>query len=112
YFFMEFYRDKEEAWKRHIVTTTNHTDEEAIAAIRRYVRTHRELPEAAQTIGRFEVFSSITLTHPSRLLRFACCPDKDLLLVVSRVGNQDRMALWKLQGAKKWEVDLAKNSLS
>lgn len=42
----------------------------------------------------------------SRLLPASCCPDKDLVLVVSRLGGKDRLSLWKMQGSKKWEIDI------
>jgi hypothetical protein len=106
---MEFYRDKEEAWKRQIVTSTDHSEEEAVFAIRQYIKVHRELPEPSRLPGRFESFSTINLAHPSRLFRLACCPDKDLFIVISRFGNQDRVALWKMQGSKKWEVEVTKH---
>ena len=42
----------------------------------------------------------------SRLLPASCCPDKDLVLVISRLGGKDRLSLWKMQGSKKWEIDI------
>jgi anaphase-promoting complex subunit 4 len=54
-------------------------------------------------------FAPISVLHfPSscRLLASACSPDKDLVVLISRLGGKDRMALWKLQGSKKWEVDV------
>ncbi|KAJ7181678.1 anaphase-promoting complex, cyclosome, subunit 4-domain-containing protein [Mycena crocata] len=55
-------------------------------------------------------FASLASVHvgPSvcRLLASACCPDKDLLVLVSRLGGRDRMSLWKMQGSKTWEVDV------
>jgi len=105
---MEFYRDKEEAWKRRITTSLDRSEEEATAALERYIKVHSELPEPAQHLGRFEVFSTITLAHPSTLFRAACCPDKDLFVVVSRSGGGDRVSLWKMQGSKRWEVDANK----
>jgi hypothetical protein len=107
---IEFFDDKQAAWRRQIVTSQDRTDDEATAAFRRYIKTHRDIPEPAQHPGRFEVFSTITLAHPSRLYPSACCPDKDLFIVISRYGNKDRVALWKMQGSKKWEVDVARGS--
>jgi len=54
------------------------------------------------------------LQFPSscRLLASACSPDKDLAVIVSRLGGKDRMALWKLQGSKKWEVDVGSDENS
>lgn len=42
----------------------------------------------------------------ARLLPGACSPDKDLFLLVTRAQNKDRLALWKIKGAKKWEVEV------
>ncbi|KAJ7293596.1 anaphase-promoting complex, cyclosome, subunit 4-domain-containing protein [Mycena rebaudengoi] len=60
-------------------------------------------------------FSSLAAVHlPSvcRLLAAACCPDKDLLVLVSRLGGRDRMSLWKMQGSKTWEVDVGTDDKS
>lgn len=60
-------------------------------------------------------FSSLATVHlPSacRLLISACCPDKDLVILVSRLGGRDRMSLWKMQGTKAWEVDVGTDSKS
>ncbi|KAI5124653.1 hypothetical protein M0805_004261 [Coniferiporia weirii] len=51
--------------------------------------------------------ATVRLQAKSRLLVTACCPDKDLVVLVSRVGTEDKMSLWKMQGAKKWEVDMS-----
>jgi len=54
-------------------------------------------------------FASLAILHlPSacRLLASACCPDKDLVVLISRLGGQDRMSLWKMQGSKTWEVEV------
>ncbi|KAJ7783806.1 anaphase-promoting complex, cyclosome, subunit 4-domain-containing protein [Mycena maculata] len=55
-------------------------------------------------------FASLAAVHlPSvckPLLPSSCCPDKDLLVLVSRLGGRDRMSLWKMQGSKTWEVDV------
>ncbi|KAJ6575135.1 anaphase-promoting complex, cyclosome, subunit 4-domain-containing protein [Mycena capillaripes] len=60
-------------------------------------------------------FASLAAVHlPSvcRLLSSACCPDKDLLVLVSRLGGRDRMSLWKMQGSKTWEVDVGTDDKS
>ncbi|KAG5722502.1 ATP-dependent RNA helicase DRS1 [Termitomyces sp. T112] len=46
-------------------------------------------------------------TPPStRLLPSACCPDKDLIVLISRLGGRDRLGLWNYShGSKIWEVD-------
>ncbi|KAF8078603.1 anaphase-promoting complex, cyclosome, subunit 4-domain-containing protein [Lyophyllum atratum] len=43
----------------------------------------------------------------SRLLTSACCPDKDLVALISRLGGRDRLSLWNYShGSKVWEVDV------
>lgn len=54
----------------------------------------------------FESLALLQLATPSRLLPSACCPDKDLVVLISRLGGKDRISLWKLEGPKKWEVDV------
>ncbi|KIK71029.1 hypothetical protein GYMLUDRAFT_150173 [Collybiopsis luxurians FD-317 M1] len=53
----------------------------------------------------FTQLAAIHLPASSRLLASACCPDKDLFVLITRIGSYDRMSLWKLQGSKIWEVD-------
>jgi anaphase-promoting complex subunit 4 len=57
----------------------------------------------------FATLASFQLPMPSRLLASACCPDKDLVVIITRLGNRDRISLWKMQGSKKWEVDVDSN---
>ncbi|KDQ63736.1 hypothetical protein JAAARDRAFT_203134 [Jaapia argillacea MUCL 33604] len=52
----------------------------------------------------FVSLATLPLPPGSRLLPAACCPDKDLVAIVSRVSNKDTISLWKMQGSKKWEV--------
>ncbi len=49
----------------------------------------------------------VRLQLKSRLLSTACCPDKDLVILISRAGANagDKMSLWKMQGFKKLEVE-------
>jgi anaphase-promoting complex subunit 4 len=54
----------------------------------------------------FASLAVLSLPSACRLLRSACCPDKDLIVLISRLGGKDRMSLWKIQGSKKWEVDV------
>ncbi|KAL5535567.1 hypothetical protein ACEPAF_3661 [Sanghuangporus sanghuang] len=54
--------------------------------------------------------ATVRLQAKSRLFLTACCPDKDLVVLISRVVSGDKMSLWKMQGAKKWEVDLSKGN--
>lgn len=57
----------------------------------------------------FASLANIPLPSPSRLLASSCCPDKDLVVLVTRLGGQDRMSLWKIQGTKTWEVEVSSN---
>lgn len=50
--------------------------------------------------------ANVRLQVKSRLLKNACCPDKDLVVLVSRTGDEEKLSLWKLQGSKKWEIDM------
>ncbi|KAG6335275.1 hypothetical protein ID866_3804 [Astraeus odoratus] len=55
----------------------------------------------------FASLATFKLPSPCRLLTSACCPDKDLVVLITRLGGRDRVSLWKMQGSKKWEVDIA-----
>jgi anaphase-promoting complex subunit 4 len=57
-------------------------------------------------LNAFASLAVVQLPSQSRLLASACCPDKDLVILISRLGGKDRMSLWKMQGSKKWEVDV------
>ncbi|KAJ6610891.1 anaphase-promoting complex, cyclosome, subunit 4-domain-containing protein [Mycena sp. CBHHK59/15] len=61
---------------------------------------------------KFSSLAVVHLTSACRLLAAACCPDKDLLVLVSRLGGRDRMSLWKMQGSKTWEVDVGTDDKS
>ncbi|KAI0639387.1 anaphase-promoting complex, cyclosome, subunit 4-domain-containing protein [Trametes polyzona] len=50
--------------------------------------------------------ATISLPYPGRILRSSWCPDKDLVVIVSKFAHQERLSLWKMSGSKKWEVDL------
>lgn len=54
--------------------------------------------------------ATISLPNPGRILRTSWCPDKDLVAVLSRFAHQEKLALWKMSGSKKWEVDLPGNA--
>ncbi|KAL0571815.1 hypothetical protein V5O48_010145 [Marasmius crinis-equi] len=58
----------------------------------------------------FTQLTAIQLPSPSRLLPSACCPDKDLLLLVTRIAGRDRLSLWKVGGTKTWEIDVGANT--
>ena len=56
--------------------------------------------------------AAVRLQSKSCLFPTACCPDKDLVVLVSKAtGADERLSLWKLQGAKKWEVDLVRGAV-
>ena len=50
--------------------------------------------------------ASVRLHSSSRVLRSASCPDKDLVVLITNDGVTEKMSLWKIQGSKKWEVDI------
>ncbi|KAI8995617.1 anaphase-promoting complex, cyclosome, subunit 4-domain-containing protein [Trametes punicea] len=54
--------------------------------------------------------ATISLPNPSRILRTSWCPDKDLLVILSRFAHQEKLSLWKMSGSKKWEIDLPGNT--
>lgn len=54
----------------------------------------------------FASLAVLRFSFPCRLLPSACCPDKDLVVLVSRLGGRDRLTLWKMQGTKKWDVEV------
>ncbi|KAF9526443.1 anaphase-promoting complex, cyclosome, subunit 4-domain-containing protein [Crepidotus variabilis] len=55
----------------------------------------------------FASLATARLAAQSRAYANSCCPDKDLIILFSRLGGSDRMSLWSLnQGSKKWEVDV------
>jgi anaphase-promoting complex subunit 4 len=63
-------------------------------------------------LNAFASLAVLQLPSQSRLLASACCPDKDLVILISRLGGKDRMSLWKMQGSKKWEVDVGTEETS
>lgn len=62
-------------------------------------------PSAMETTN-FSTLGAWDLITPYRMLSKSCCTDKDLLVLVSRLGGRDRLSLWKMQGSKAWEVDV------
>jgi len=45
----------------------------------------------------------------SRLLPGACNSEKDLVILVQRGESRDTISLWRLQGTKRWEIDVIAN---
>lgn len=60
----------------------------------------------------FAPLAIFRLPSSCRLLPSACCPDKDLVVLLTRLGGRDRISLWKMQGSRKWEVDIASDDVS
>lgn len=53
----------------------------------------------------FAPLGVLQIPYPARLLTSACCIDKDLVALISRLGGQDRLSLWNYtHGYKVWEV--------
>jgi len=59
----------------------------------------------------FVPLAKLQLPVSSRLLSSACCPDKDLVITISPQNGKDHVSLWKMQGSKKWEVDVRSDSV-
>jgi anaphase-promoting complex subunit 4 len=59
----------------------------------------------------FVSLAKLQLPISSRLLSSACCPDKDLVVTISPQNGKDHVTLWKMQGSKKWEVDVRSDSV-
>ncbi|KAF7436837.1 hypothetical protein PC9H_003670 [Pleurotus ostreatus] len=57
----------------------------------------------------FSSLAVLNLQSSYSLFESACCPDKDLVVLVSRHGRKDRLSLWKIQGPKIWEVQVGAN---
>jgi len=61
----------------------------------------------------FTSLANIRLSSPSRLFENSCCPDKDLIVLFSRLGGTDRMSLWNYnQGLRIWETDIGDGNSS
>lgn len=59
----------------------------------------------------FVSLAKLQLPISSRLLSSACCPDKDLVIIIFPQNGKDHVSLWKMQGSKKWEVDVRSDSV-
>lgn len=60
-------------------------------------------------IQSFSSIAAVSLPTRSRLLENSWCPDKDLLAMAANVNGKDKLSLWKMQGAKIWEVDIERD---
>ncbi|TFK30461.1 hypothetical protein FA15DRAFT_676805 [Coprinopsis marcescibilis] len=55
----------------------------------------------------FPPLANVQIPAQSRAISTSCCPDKDLVLLISRLGGLDRISLWNSnQGTKVWETDV------
>ena len=45
----------------------------------------------------------------SRIPPGACNSEKDLVILVQRGESRDTISLWRLQGTKRWEIDVIAN---
>jgi anaphase-promoting complex subunit 4 len=54
----------------------------------------------------FTSLAVLSLPSPCRLLTVSCCPDKDLVVLISRLIGHDRVGLWKYNGTKVWETEM------
>ena len=52
----------------------------------------------------------VPLPPNARILPSSWCPDKDLLVVITRPRTKDRISLYKMQGTKVWEVEFDADS--
>ncbi|PPQ64387.1 hypothetical protein CVT26_002094 [Gymnopilus dilepis] len=60
----------------------------------------------------FSSLANFRLPTSCRLVENSCCPDKDLLVLFSRLGGTDRMSLWNInQGSKVWEVGVGQEGV-
>jgi anaphase-promoting complex subunit 4 len=60
-------------------------------------------------LNSFSHLGTFTVTHDTRLVSGACNPEKDLVLLIHRTESRETLSLWKLQGSKRWEMDVASN---
>ena len=72
----------------------------------RYRLGHTFYVRAMEGRDAFASVAQITFPAGSRVLRSSWCPDKDLLVAIHKFGSKDKLSLWKMHGAKKWEVEL------
>lgn len=57
-------------------------------------------------IEGFSLMTTLRFTAQSRILENACCPDKSLIVVISNDETREKLSLWSLNGAMRWEVEL------
>ena len=58
----------------------------------------------------FNTLANFQIPVPCRILSSSCCLDKDLVILISRLGSLDRVSLWNTtQGSKIWEVEVGED---
>lgn len=57
----------------------------------------------------FSLLGSFNVPPDTRLVKGACNPEKDLALLIHRSEPRNTISLWKLQGVKRWEIDVIAN---
>ncbi|KAF5355856.1 hypothetical protein D9756_003780 [Leucocoprinus leucothites] len=58
----------------------------------------------------FNTLANFQTPTPCRILPSSCCLDKDLVVLISRLGSLDRISLWNTtQGTKIWEVEVGED---
>lgn len=62
--------------------------------------------------GNFISLGIANVPPASRLVANACCPDKDLLVLIIRYQNAEKLSLWKMTGVKKWEVEVVHDDIT
>lgn len=61
----------------------------------------------------FTPLANFRLPSPSRLVANSCCPEKDLVVLFSRLGGTDRMSLWNIsQGSRIWEMSVSEGNVN
>lgn len=84
---------------------------ESSDAFARLVQRHRH--DLAMDNSAFPLHSSIHLPSHSRILRQSCCPDKDLVVLFSRMGGLERITMYNYQnGTKIWDADVGDEASS
>lgn len=60
-------------------------------------------------MGSFALLGEFAVPPKTILVQGACNPEKDLVLLIHHSDARDTLSLWKLQGSKRWEVDVVGN---
>jgi anaphase-promoting complex subunit 4 len=60
-------------------------------------------------MGSFVLLGEFAVPPKTYLSQGACNPEKDLVLLIHCSESRDTLSLWKLQGSKRWEIDVVGN---